>query len=78
MVSRLRITSYQDDKNYTTRSLNDDPGLNQNLWQYHQDLGVEAYEADTDDLQGTVKWELHEQWYTTAQIERIYNLRAFL
>jgi hypothetical protein len=78
MISRYRITSYENDKSYTIRSMNEDSELIQELWQYHKDLGVEAYEADTNDLRATVKWELQGHWYNTSQIKRIYNLRAFL
>lgn len=63
---------------WAIRSLNEVPELVEQLWQYHKDLGVVAYEADTDDLEATLKWELQDHWYTTPQIQRIYNLRAFL
>jgi hypothetical protein len=78
MISQFRIDLYESDKSYVTRSLNEDPELVKQLWQYYKDLGVEAYQADTDDLQGTVRWELQGHWYTTSEIKRIYNLRAFL
>lgn len=78
MESRFRITMYVDDEHYACRSMNEDGQLINQLFQYHKDLGVEAYQADTEDLQGTVRWELQGKWYDTSQIERIMKLRAFL
>lgn len=78
MLSRFRITLHIDIDNYVSYSVNEDMELVAKLWGYYHDLGVEAYEADTKDLNGTVRWELQGNWYSTSQIERIMNLRAFL
>lgn len=78
MISKYCIEFYESDQNFTVRSSNEDPELVKQLWQYHKDLGVNAYRAYGENLQETVKWQLEDHWYTTSQIERIYKLRAFL
>jgi hypothetical protein len=77
-MSRYRILYYKNDREYCINFLNENPDLTRDLWKYYENLGVEAYQADTDDLNATVKWELQGKWYNTSQIERIMNLRAFL
>lgn len=72
------IMFYESSISYVTQSNNENVELTKQLWNYHTDLGVEAYEADTDDLRGTVKWHLQDKWYTTSEIERIKSLKAFL
>lgn len=68
----------REKKDYWFHSYNENALLNNQLWQYNKDLGVDAYMADDTDLEGTLKWRLQDRWYTTAQIERIYKIRAFL
>ncbi len=68
----------RDKEDYFVSSVNEKPLLNNQLWEYNKDLGVDAYMADDQDLEGTLKWKLQDHWYTTSQIERIYELRAFL
>jgi hypothetical protein len=78
MRCSFRITYFHNIDNYVSRSVNENIELTNKLFQYYNDLGVEAYEADTENLEETVRWRLQGEWYSTAQIERIRNLRAFL
>lgn len=78
MISQYCIDFYESDQNFVVHSSNENSELVKQLWKYHDDLGVNAYQADTENLQETVRWQLMGSWYTTSQIERIYGLRAFL
>jgi hypothetical protein len=63
---------------YPQNCLTDREKLKTQLFEYHMVIGVDAYEADLQDLEGSLKWKLQGEWYSTAEIERIINLRAFL
>jgi hypothetical protein len=77
-ISRFRIVSYFSADDYVSRSFNENHKLTSKLFQHHENLGVVAYEADFYNPETTVKWELDGKWYSTAQIEQIMELRAFL
>lgn len=59
-------------------SSNENSLLNKQLWDYNKEMGVDAYLADDNNLEETVKWRLQDHWYSTSQIERIKKIRIFL
>lgn len=78
MRSSYAILFYEGPQSYVVSAYNENIELNKQLWQYHSDIGAEAYETDDNDPIKNVKWKLQEKWYSTSQIERIMKLRAFL
>lgn len=78
-MSSFRILYYDNDKSYgTTSSGITSKKLCQQLWDYRAEIGVAAYQTDEEDSEDSVKWELDGRWYTTAEIERIKKMPAFL
>lgn len=53
-------------------------GWIQKLYDMYEELGIDRFEADLSDIEGTTKWRLNGVFYSNAQIERIKKLKAFL
>ena len=78
-MSNFRILYYDNDRSYgTTSSGITLKKLCQQLWEYRAAIGVVAYQADEENSEDSVRWELNGTWYTTAEIERIKKMPAFL
>lgn len=78
IISRNRIEYYQKNgpggiPHYVTRCLNEKYDLSAQLYEYFDKIGVVAYE----EYDYGVRWELHDKWFTTEQIERMLQLQAF-
>lgn len=73
-ISSFRIWKFQRNPlSFSTTGFCENSELCEKAFQYYEQLGVEGYDQDENQ----VLWLIKNDWYTTAQIDRMLKLKAF-
>lgn len=76
--SIYRITDYKSNKIYSIYELIGDPGaiaqdVIKLLFEYHSVVGVTGVQLNKNGI----SWEFQDHLYSTAEVDRMINLKAF-